>query len=202
MKIKILLSLAALALLLALPAARIYAAAPPNYGGGPVTDPTIPVSFPSSTDTGYTTSLGGSGAQLFNFTLSTTTTVDIFVGDGYLTGDQYYVSVDGAHIFTTDFVPAGGVGGGDGCNGTYDVANGLSWGDKTVTLSAGTHVINVTDISTDLDVQPAGFCLVLSSPPSFGTPQFPLGLPILLAVTMIGLVVVRKSVLPKVKRTA
>ena len=199
MKTKFLLALALLSLILAIPAARIYAATPNAAGPDPF--PIITVAFPSTTDTGATSSLGGSGAQLFNFTLSGPTAVDIFVGDGYLTGDQYLVSLDGSPLFTTDFVPAGGVGGSDGCSGSYDVANGLSWGDVTVTLGEGTHVINVTDISTVLDVQPAGFCLVLSSPPSFSTPQFPLGLPILLAVTMVGLVIVRKSFLPNVKRT-
>ncbi len=200
MKTRILLALALFSLILAIPAARIYAASS-NYGGGSTVDPPITVTFPSTTDSGQTTSLGGSGAQIYNFTLSSSTAVDIFVGDGYLTGDQYLVSLDGSPLFTTSSVPAGGIGGGDGCNGSADVANGLSWGDATVELAAGTHTINVTDVSTVLNVQPAGLCLVLSPPPSFGTPQFPLGLPLLLALTMVGLVVVRKSVLPKAKRT-
>ena len=207
MKTNILLVLALLSLILAVPAARIYATSSSiNYNGS--SDPTASVAFPSSTDTLYVTAYGGAGADIITFSLSTTTAVDIFVGDGYVTGDQYYVSLDGVHIFTTDAVAFGSTSTGlDGCTGSADVAAGLSWGDVTVTLPSGTHTINVTDIANPDLWNPsagpqysAGFCLVLSPPPSFSTPQFPLGLPLLLAVTMVGLVIVRKSVLPNAKR--
>ena len=200
MKTKVLLSIAALCLLLALPAARIYAATPTNYVHFPDAGT---VSFPSTSGQDVTAE-GSSGSDLTNFTLSSTTVVDIFVGDCCITGDQYQVSVDGELLFTTDYIGpsiSGVSTGQNGCNGTADVQDNLSWGDASVTLSTGTHTINVTDISSTLADYPAGYCLFIGSPPSFSTPQFPLGLPLLLAVTMIGLVIVRKSVLPNVKRT-
>jgi len=197
MKKNIVLALALFALILAIPAAKIYATS--NYSGVPDAGTVL---FPSTSNQ-VVNGAGGSNADITNFTLSTTTVVDIFVGDGYITGDQYQVSLDGAPLFTTDYISpslSNVQTGADGCNGTFDVQNNLSWGDKTVTLSAGTHVINVTDISSTLDIYPAGYCLILGSPPSFGTPQFPIGLPILLAASMIGLVLVRKSVLTNPKR--
>jgi len=83
---------------------------------------------------------------------------------------------------------------------------GLSVGDTTVSLSPGIHNITVTDVAPVFtgsfdSYSPASFCVNFDIPPSLGIPQFPLGLPLLLGASIVGLALVRKKVLPSVKRT-
>lgn len=194
---------AVLSMLAAFPASQTFAATTcTNYVPTCPTDAGT-VSFPSTTNQvvlGY----GAANADTTTFSLSSTTAVNIFVGDGFITGDQYTVSVDGNLLFTTNYISAADSGistSAYGCSQSEDIADGLSWGDATITLGPGTHTIVVADVSTTLNAYPAGYCLVLAPPP-IGTPQFPLGLPVILAVGIVGLLLIRRSSLLRIQRTA
>jgi hypothetical protein len=146
--------------------------------------------------------------------------IDIGVNDQYLIGDEYTVTLDGNPLFRTSDVPqpnstavcpegppgnlascaaqqaAGEIvqTGYGGCDLATAFAAGLSWGDFTPVL-AGIHTIVITDVSSaftggSID-SPSSLCVSVEPPPSFTTPEFPLGTTALLAVAMIGFVLVR-----------
>lgn len=200
---KALLGIAALVgMFAAFPVSQTFAATCTNYISTCPTDAGT-VGFPSTTNQ-EVTAYGAPGADTTTFSLSSTTAVNVFVGDGFTTGDQYTVTVDGNLLFTTNPISQADSGvftSADGCSQSYDSANNLSYGDGTISLGPGAHTIVVTDISTTLQNYPAGYCLVLSQG-AIATPQFPLGLTAVLAVGIVGLLLVRKSSLARFPRAA
>jgi hypothetical protein len=192
MKATTVLAVVAVGLFLAAQGAAVYAS---SNAGSPL-DPG-PVAFPSTNPFEFVSGPGASGEDTVTFTLTSTTDVNIFVGDGYITGDQYLVTLDGSSVLTTSYIPSSEARLTtylDGCSQASDAASSLSWGDVSVTVGAGTHTLVIEDIST-FAAYPAGFCLILSAATASGVPQFPLGLPLLLAVSIAGLLLVRKRVL-------
>jgi hypothetical protein len=158
------------------------------------------------------------------FLLDGLTMIDFGVNDQYQIGDEYTVTLDGDPLFQTSAVPqpssatvcteappgdlascaaeqaAGQIvqSGYGGCDLATAFGAGLSWGDSTIAVGGGHHELVITDVSPSFASgaieSPASLCVIMENPPSFTTPEFPLGTTLLLAVTMVGVMMARSRV--------
>lgn len=141
------------------------------------------------------------------FTLSVPTTVDIGINDQYLIGDEYSVTLNGNPLFTTTTVsqpgsyPSAIQTNYSGCDLATAHSDGLSVGDSTVSLVAGTYTLVIKDVSSAFfsieQFSPAGLCLSLEPPPSFSVPQFPLGTGLIIGFMALIYIVMNMRLLPK-----
>lgn len=220
-----------MALLLAMPAITVLAATPNSTGATSSTDAvypgsteynlvvdsgtpvngatdtfTIPAGSPVLVDIGvndqyyigdiYAVTLNGH--SIFTTTPVPLPTVDTFCyGTGGASGTCASEQAAGDIVQT----------GYGGCDLATAASDGLSVGDTTLLLYPGTYNITITDTSlptttaVDSSFSPAGVCLTLGSPPSYSTPQFPLGLAPLIGISALGLILARKRI-TGIKRAA
>lgn len=131
------------------------------------------------------------GLPIFTTTSVPIPTVDTFCyGTGGATGTCATEQAAGDIVDT----------GYSGCDLATAASDGLSVGDTTLLLYPGTYTITITDITlptttaVDSSFSGAGFCLTLGAPPSYSTPQFPLGLAPLIGISALGLILARKRI--------